>query len=406
MKIIKLLPLLLFCLCFVTSCDEEDPAVMLEVPTSYSFERDGISTVAFPGQTDRLGMGDEIADALLNFSRTEADLLAMYANEGPAGEDVAPFTRASLNESTKSVRRKTAASRDYFSSNAATAAEIKAEFDSWIAAQVSEIFPAENEVATPGQAGQIPDGNAVRYINGQGLEYDQLFVKGLLGALMTDQMLNHYLSPAVLDEASNVADNDAGITAQGQAYTTMEHKWDEAYGYLFGGANNPASPLAELGAGDDYLNKYLGRVERDEDYTGIAPRIYDAFKRGRAAIVAGEYAERDAQAAIIQEEISRLIAIRAVYYLMQGKFNLETTPAAYGTAFHDLSEGYGFIYSLQFTRRPGTDAPYFSREEVRALLAEFTTPANGLWDISPSVLASMANQIAARFGLVLEEAGS
>ncbi|MTB50243.1 DUF4856 domain-containing protein [Lewinella sp. W8] len=406
MKFSQLFALLLFCVTFITACDDEEPSIMLEVPTTYAFEREGTSTVSFTGQTDRLAMGNEIGDALKDFTKTEADLAAMYANAGPNGEDVAPYTQASLNESTKSVRGKTAASRDYFSTNTATAAEIRAEFDGWISGQVYEVFPAANVAAEPGQAGQIADGSAVRYVNAQGLEYDQLIIKGLIGALMTDQMLNNYLGTSVLDEASNVADNDAGTVADGKPYTTMEHKWDEAYGYLFGLSPDAASPLNTLGNDDDFLNKYLGRVENDEDYAGIAQRIFDAFKRGRAAIVAGEYEERDAQADIIREEVSKVIAIRAVYYLMQGKFNLEATPAAYGAAFHDLSEGYGFIYSLQFTRRPGTDAPYFSREEVATLLAELTTPTNGLWEVTPGTLESMANQITTRFGLSLDEAGS
>ena len=215
---------------------------MFEVPTTYNFERDGISTVSFTGQSDRLAMGNEIGDALKDFTKTEAELDAMFANAGPNGEDVAPFEQASLNESSKSIRNKTAASRDYFSTNATTAAEIRAEFDSWFEGQVNEVFPANNTVATPGQAGQLPDGSTVRYVNRQGLEYDQMIIKGLIGALATDQMLNNYLGTSVLDEASNIADNDAGIVADGQSYTTMEHKWDEAYGYLYGTSVDAANP--------------------------------------------------------------------------------------------------------------------------------------------------------------------
>ncbi len=51
---------------------------------------------------------------------------------------------------------------------------------------------------------------------------------------MTDQILNNYLSPAVLDAGDNVTKNDNDILADGKDYTTMEHKWDEAFGYLYG----------------------------------------------------------------------------------------------------------------------------------------------------------------------------
>ena len=75
--------------------------------------------------------------------------------------------------------------------------------------------------------------------------------------------------------------------------------------------------------------------------------------------MAKDYNERDRQADIIRENISEVVGVRAVYYLQAGK---DMTDKA--KAFHALSEGVGFIYSLQFTRKPGTDAPYFSKNEV------------------------------------------
>ena len=42
------------------------------------------------------------------------------------------------------------------------------------------------------------------------------------------------------------------------------------------------------------------------DSPGIANTIYDAFKLGRAAIVAGDYIIRDEQAAIIMENLDKI----------------------------------------------------------------------------------------------------
>ena len=50
--------------------------------------------------------------------------------------------------------------------------------------------------------------------------------------------------------------------------------------------------------------------------------VYDAFKLGRAAIVAKNYTVRDEQVEILREKISMIIGIRAVYYLQGGKANL------------------------------------------------------------------------------------
>ncbi|MEO0583155.1 MAG: DUF4856 domain-containing protein [Bacteroidota bacterium] len=387
------------------SCNREsmDP---VEAPATYSFERDGASTVSFSGQTTRIKMATELAGSLKSFdTATEADLLEKYRNQTADGNDANPYTDADLNASDKSVKSKVAASRDYFSSNTAIASQIKEDFETWISAQITEVFPAENEIATAGNPGQLADGSTARYVNAQGLEYDQMIVKGLIGALMTDQALNNYLSPSVLDEGSNITDNDEGTVVDGKSYTNMEHKWDEAYGYLYGTSQDATEPNATIGADDAFLNKYIGRVEGDDDFAGIAATIYDAFKLGRAAIVAGDYELRDQQAAIIQEEVSKVIAIRAVYYLQQGKNALANSD--FGGAFHDFSEGYGFIYSLQFTRRPNTNDPYFTKAQVDAIITKLLGDGeNGLWDVTATTLDELSDEIAAEFTFTVEQAGS
>ncbi len=93
---------------------------------------------------------------------------------------------------------------------------------------------------------------------------------------MVDQIVNNYVSTSVLDAGSNREDNDAGTVAEGKSYTNMEHKWDEAYGYAYGTAANTADPNLTIGADDNFLNKYIGRVEGDEDFAGIAAEIYNA----------------------------------------------------------------------------------------------------------------------------------
>jgi hypothetical protein len=372
----------------------------IENPATYSFVRNGESTVSFSGQTIRLLMGEEIVSELLNPTRTAAELTAMFSHE----EGTMNFDDDTLNGSDKNMRSKTAASADFFSTNATDQVVIRSDFDSWLVAQAEEIFPNWQVSATPGFAGQIADGSATRYINAKGLEYDQLWTKGLIGALVTDQVLNNYLSPAVLDAGSNEEDNDTGTVAEGESFTNMEHKWDEAYGYVYGLNADVANPNLDLGA-DSFLNKYIGRVVGDDDFEGIADEIFQAFKLGRAAIVAKQYDVRNAQADIIKKKISDIIGIRSVYYLQQAKNLIDQETPDYGGAFHDISEGYGFIYSLQFTRKPNTDDPYFSKVEVDAFLADLLDDgANGLWDVEPATLESIATDIAARFDFTLEQA--
>ncbi len=401
---LKLLPFLFLTLVFTSCDDDEMPEPFLEVPDTYSFERDGNSTVSFQGQRTRIGMAEELVAALVDPTNSEATLTAMFRNEGPNGEDVAPFSSADLNAATKSIRSKVAASRDYFFADATTSAEIKNDFDTWIYAQAGEVFPRWDELAEAGRAGQIADGSRARYVNGQGLEYNQAFAKSLIGALMVDQALNNYLSPTVLDEADNRTTNDGGIVADGNNYTTMEHKWDEAYGYVFGSAADPADPLATLGDDDNFLNEYVGRVDQDPDYAGIGETIFNAFLRGRSAIVAGDYQIRDEQAAIIRANLSRVIAVRGIFYLMRGADAIENNPLP-TAAFHALSEAYGFIYSLQFTREPLAGAPYLSRGEVNEVLSALVdNNENGLWTVSPATIRTQATLIAEAFDITLADA--
>tara|TARA_B100000900_G_scaffold378246_1_gene362258 strand:+ start:10014 stop:11222 length:1209 start_codon:yes stop_codon:yes gene_type:complete len=395
--ILLLTPVVLIAL----ACERNtDPEVI--APASYSFERDGLTSVSYSGQSERLAMGGEFGSALKDDTKSATDLAEMYANEDANGNDVDPFTNPVLNASTKSLRSKTADSYLYFSSNASEAAQIKGDFDGWIQAQVDDVFPNFSTVAAAGTAGQIADGSSVRYVNEAGLEYDQAIVKGLIGAVMGDQMMNNYLDPGVLDAGTNREDNDNNVLAADKNYTTMEHKWDEAYGYLFGGAADGANPLGTIGGDDSFLNKYFGRVIGDGDFSTMAQDVYDALKLGRAAIVAGNYDVRDEQAAIIRELVSEVIGIRSVYYLEAGATALDGGDM--GGGFHDLSEGFGFIYSLQFTHNPDTEAPYFSRSEVNDMLEDLSNASgNGFWDVSTTTLRTLSTDIAARFDFTVDQ---
>ncbi|GAB7256760.1 DUF4856 domain-containing protein [Polaribacter sp. OB-PA-B3] len=383
----------------LASCNNNDSDNGIETvaPATYNFERNGESTVSYSGQTTRIKMAGEFVSALSSTSETITSLKGKFAH----AEGDNDFTEEELNASSKNIRSKTAASTDFYASNTTDAIAIKADFDSWIEAQVNEVFPNWNTDASAGVAGQIQQagGGSIRYVNAKGLEYNQLIAKSLIGGLMTDQILNNYLSVAVLDEATNVEDNDAAVVLSGKNYTNMEHKWDEAFGYLYGNESDATAP--ELNQ-DSFLNKYLSRVEGDSDFAGIAQDIYNAFKLGRAAIVSGDYVTRNEQAEILREKISEVIAIRAVYYLQQGKTKLATDKAS---AFHDLSEGLGFVYSLQFTRQPNSSISFFTKEEVDNFMTTLLA-GNGFWDVSTTTLDEISATIAAKFNFTVAQAGS
>jgi len=377
---IKFLPLYLFIACaslFLTSCSDDDDAVVditVTPPSTYKFERNGKSTVSFSGQSSRLKMAGELYSGMKSSSSTKAGLNNMF-NNGTG------FSDTKLDASGKKVGNKT------FASSVASAT-VKPMFDSMITDFADNVIPNWSTTAADGTAGKMTDSKRTVYINAKGHELTQLFTKGLIGGMTMDQIVNGYLSAAKLDTGTNRADNDAGTLVSGEDYTQMEHYWDEGFGYLYGEEADVENPTLGNGV---LLSKYAGKVDGSNS-PGIGKIIYDAFKMGRAAIVAKNYTVRDAQAKIIQMHISKIIGYKAHDYL-----NDYVTKAAAGTpadAIHALSEGYGFIMSLQVTN-DGTGKPYFTNAEVNTMLAKI----ENFWTVSSADCTAMANDIKAKMNL-------
>ena len=144
----------------------------------------------------------------------------------------------------------------------------------------------------------------------------------------------------------------------------------------------------------------MKKVNNDQDFSGIAEKIYNAFKLGRAAIVAKDYNLRDKQVEIIREEVSKVIAVRAVYYLQTGKNSLASDKAS---AFHDLSEGYGFVYALRFTRTAASNKPHLSIDDINTFLTNLQE-GNGFWTITSAKLDEISNKIASTYGFNVDQA--
>ncbi len=279
--------LVMFLGIFLFAC-EDDPAEVVEIvvtpPATYTFERDGQSTVSFSGQSARLEMAAELGTWLNTPMKTAAELDAMF-NDGTG------FGNPALAASGKKLGNKTA-------SSSIASSTVKPQFDALIVDVTSNVFPNVANDASAGTPGTYTDpGGRTVIINGKGHEINQLFIKGLMGALVCDQIIWGYLSTGKLDGGTNVADNDAGTLVDGKSYTTMEHYWDEGFGYLYGldADLNTAAVEAGSSGGDVLVSKYMNKVD-GSSLPGISQEIYDAFKHGRAAIVAGAYDVRDEQA--------------------------------------------------------------------------------------------------------------
>jgi hypothetical protein len=361
-----LLPLALISFTF-TSCDDDDnndPVVpAIQAPDTYSFERNNESTVSYSGQTTRLEQADELYAALNSEGSTAAALDLMF--NGSDGSS-AGFANDLLNGTSKIIGSKTA------SSTLAGSATTKERFNQYIADFASNVAPNWNMDAAPGMPGSItsPDGGSTYQINAMGQELDQLFFKGLIGAFTLDQIVNNYIHPNQLDSGTRIDDNDNGVLSDGDPYTDMEHKWDEGFGYLYGqegDLDDVGATVGSMPAGSgNLLMKYFKKVNADGGYEpGIGQTVYDAFIMGRTAIVNRDYDLREAQADIIQVELSKVVGYYAIHYLNDYLAKVEEGNVA--KAHHSLSEAYGFILSLQFTNN-GNDEPYMSKGDVEYFL--------------------------------------
>lgn len=390
-------------LAFFTSCsdDTDNPSVVsYDIPTNYNFMRNGTSSVEFEGQIIRLQMltemGNAYQTAATNGTLLDATRLSnMYSNANN------PFSSDALNASGKDIKSKTAASTDYFNSflgggSSTEKAAVQAKFENQflIGAEASL-----GNAATAGVAGAYLDGSKMRLFAANGLEPQQILLKGMMGAMLMDQVSNHYLSTLKLDGGTNKIENTNKVLSADGNFTTMEHYWDEAYGYIYGADGSAANSK-------NFWSSYIDQVDADADFNTTANDVDLAFRKGRAAIVANDYTTRNQQIAVIQEKLALVAAVRSVYYLQEGKGKLVEDNGA--KAFHALSEAYGFIMSLRYTRKPGSDNPYFSKTEIDTMLATLVSGENGLWAIdtlSPK-LDAISTQIAAKFGFTVAQAAT
>ena len=351
---------------FAFSCDSDSDnnnVNTIVAPDSYEFTRNGESSVSFSGQTTRLMQAEELYAALNSNEATETGLDLMFNGDsnGSAG-----FADASLNGTSKIIGSKTAAS------TLAGSATTKARFDNMITDFATNVVPNWGSDAGVGQAGAIstPDGAKTYHLNAQGQEIDQLFFKGLIGAFTLDQIVNNYIHPNQLDSGTRIDDNDNDVLSGDNNYTDMEHKWDEGFGYLYGlEGDNLASAVTTPSGSGSLLMKYFKKVNDDGGYEpGIAQTVYDAFIMGRTAIVNKDYALRDQQAAIIKVELSKVIGYYAIHYMNDFVSKLEAGNVA--GAHHSISEGWGFLLSLQFTNN-GNDEPFMDKATVEYFLDNY-----------------------------------
>ena len=227
--------------------------------------------------------------------------------------------------------------------------------------------------ASKGVAGKIEN----YLVDANGIEVTQVIQKSLIGALQLD-----YIGNYLMDEGLN-ADNSSLVAEEN--YTALEHNWDIAYGLLtlnpiyLRGSTEKKKKTVEFAAGA-YIWEY-----NKASYA----KIYEAFLKGRAAIVNNDRDELQTQATFIRTEFEKALANAALGYL--GKWQSGTTEAA---RVHAFGEGLGFIYSLRFAKIHGADAEFSDH-----IIEELTSSEFGYWDLTVPKITHAAEEIEERFNL-------
>jgi hypothetical protein len=304
--------------------EEKEPVV---VPETYSFERNGQTSVSYAGQEARINQLSEIKAYLKKGdSKTitlNADVLsAMYANTGGNGSGNFTFSAEG-----KQLRDKTFAADVAYFDNLLTKA-----------AQTS----AANVTASEGVAGFLTrSSGSTMLVDENGKEFTQVFEKGIMGSVFLNQIYNTYLT----DEKTGDGVENTALDGSNN-YTLMEHHWDEAFGY-FGVPVDFPTTLA---------NRFWGSYSNEMDaLLGSNEELMEAFKTGRAAIVAKRYDVKNEQRDILYNKFELLNAAIAIHYMNETKTNFSVGHST--DAFHTLSEGYGFLRGLRLSpKKKITDA--------------------------------------------------
>lgn len=299
----------------MTSCKKEDntPAVQpYTVPDTYQFDN-----MNYGEAITRVKMMVSL-DAYMKSATTtvldQTKATNMYNNTN------SPFGDATLDGSGKSLSEKTAESATY-----------KDFLD-----KVVLYSQSNNIAASNGTAGyQMRSSTSKTLVGPDGVEYGQVVLKGMMGSLFMKQ---------AFDLLAHIPQDDNNTVIAGQG-TAMQHNWDMAFGYLSIPVNYDSSKTYTSADTSRPLlwGGYLAERGKPIQAGG---KLFEAFRRGRAAIVAKDYTTRDAAIKTILDTWEQLAAIAAYNYVVAPQSS--SSIGNLGSQFHALSEGYGFILSLKY----------------------------------------------------------
>ncbi|MCR9160195.1 MAG: DUF4856 domain-containing protein [Nannocystaceae bacterium] len=384
----------------------------LVVPDTYEFEsrfEEGVSSVAYGGQTFR--------QVLISSLKSEMGLIQTEIDRGTIFEEGQVAARLSFyvdfdGETSSEVPHLVATTPaplqtvfgdlgsgsnlvDKIAGNDADPQhqDWSSDMIGWDASDnpedlVRDWIEACDALAVAYSSGDIPvdpDGVQIAtwFVSAEGLDYQQLLQKFLLGAVNYSQGTDDYLD----DASDNGINSDNTMPDDGAPYTSLEHQWDEGFGYWGASRNYLEYEDGEIATsegrpefvdgyndanGDDAIDlqseiNFAASVNAGKRDVGAAalgaPTDYtaqtmQAFLTGRAIITHADGALSDEDFAMLQEQRDiavdgweRSLAATAIHY-----FNdtiKDTLADEYSFADHTKHWGElkGFLLALQFNPR-------------------------------------------------------
>ncbi len=214
----------------------------------------------------------------------------------------------------------------------------KADLNAW----VMEYNAIPTTPAKDGKAGKL----GKRYVNAKGVETIQLLKKGLIGALQ----LNGFNTALM-----------AGVQAKDA--TLRKSSVDKAVKYILGNYD-PAKPKSkdDFKAEGNAFGKYMMSVAGSTKFKGIDKLIYKAIKDAKDnAENPGKY---NMAVMMLNKYVTTVVAFRGVHYM--AGYGEKIRQNFDGESVHELSEGLGFAYSLQFAYTGSHKPPFFQLTPAQA----------------------------------------
>jgi len=282
-----------------------------------------------------------------------------------------------------------------------------------------------------------PSGAALPlYVTPEGHDLAQLVEKFLFSAMNFSQGTDDYLDDDVDGKGILVGNAEAD---EGEAYSPLEHHWDEGYGY-FGAARDYADYTDEeiraAGGRPQYANGYhdldgdscidlyseynlaasTNAAKRDDGSTSgtdYTQEIFDAWIQGRWIIASAggdldedQMADLQAQRDIIVSVWEKALAATVVHYINDTIADMEACGTD-GYSFTDhakhWSEMKGFALSFQFNPRSPWNTDDHDFAALHDLLDDAPVPCAGDTSAYETDLLSARDAIQAAYGFAEED---